>query len=105
MLYHVNVQTSLCFVSHHAGGGGASRVTWDDNTSVFVPPLHGFVSSVSDGKEVGRPLVQLPALVLLDGVTAVDVHGTVRIDGHHHLSDVAVDPPLLKPEDTQTFPF
>lgn len=54
---------------------------------------------------MGRPLVQLPALVLLDGVAAIDVHGTVRIDGHHHLSDVAVDPPLLKPEDTQTFPF
>lgn len=50
---------------------------------------------------MGRPLVQLAALVLLDGVAAVDVHGTVRIDGHHHLADVAVDPPLLKPEGAQ----
>lgn len=47
-----------------------------------------------------RPLVQLPAFVKLYGVTAVDVHGTVRVDGHHHLPDVAVDSPLLKPEHT-----
>lgn len=83
-------------------GGGASWATWDDNTSVFVPPLHGLISSVSDGEEVGRPLVQLAALVLLYGVAAVDVHGAIRIDGHHHLADVAVNPPLLKPEDEKT---
>lgn len=80
--------------------GGASPVTWDDDTGVFVPPLHGFVSSVGDGEEVGRTLVQLAALVPLDGVAAVDVHGTVRVNGHHHLSDVRVDPPLLKPKHT-----
>lgn len=79
---------------------GASRVTWDDNASVFVPPLHGFISSISNGKEVGRPLVQLTPLVLLYGVAAVDVHGTVGINRHNHLSDVSVDPPFLKPEDT-----
>lgn len=45
-----------------------------------------------------RPLVQLAALVLLHGVPAVDVHGAVRVDGHHHLPDVAVDPALFKPE-------
>lgn len=45
-----------------------------------------------------RPLVQLAALVLLHGVAAIDVHGAVGVDGHHHLPDVAVDPPLLKPE-------
>ena len=47
-----------------------------------------------------RPLIQLPAFVELDGVAAVDVHGTVRVDGHHHLPDVGVDSSLLKPEHT-----
>jgi hypothetical protein len=42
-------------------------------------------------------LVQLPALVLLDGVSTVDVHGAVRVNRHHHLADVGVDTALLKP--------
>lgn len=46
---------------------------------------------------MGGSLVQLAALVLLNGVPAVNVHGAVRVDGHHHLPDVGVDPPLLKP--------
>lgn len=50
-----------------------------------------------------RPLVQLAALVLLHSVPAVDVHGAVGVDGHHHLTDVAVDPGLLKPEDAGRF--
>lgn len=79
--------------------GGASCDTWDDNASVFVPPLHGFVSSISNGKQVWRPLVELTALVLFYDVPAVYVHGTVRVDRHHHLADVGVDPPLLKPEE------
>lgn len=88
-------ERAMCLLS--CTGVGASRVTWDDNTGVFVPPLHGFVSSICDGEEVGRPLVQLTALVLFDGVPAVNVHGTVRVNGHHHLPDVGVDPPLFKP--------
>lgn len=89
------------FSLQHLPLSGFSSVTWDHDTSVFVPPLHGFVSSVSYGEEVRRPLIQLAALVLLDGVAAVDVHGTIRIHRHHHLSDVGVDPPLLKPERRQ----
>lgn len=92
------VVTSLCaFLAE------PSCVTWDDDTGVFVPPLHGFVSGVGDGEEVWWPLVQLAALVLLHGVPAVDVHGAVGVDGHHHLPDVAVDPGLLKPEDAGRF--
>lgn len=73
-------------------------LTWDDNTGVLVPPLHGFVGCVCDGKQVGWAFVQLPALVLLDRIAAIDVHGTVRVDWHHHLPNVAVDASLFKPE-------
>lgn len=44
-----------------------------------------------------RALIQLSALVLLHHVPSVDVHGTVRVHGYHHLTNVAVDATLFEP--------
>lgn len=46
---------------------------------------------------MGRPLVELPALVLLDHVPPVDVQVLVRVHGNHHFSNKGVDPSFFKP--------
>lgn len=46
---------------------------------------------------MGRPLIELPTLVLLDGVPPVDVQVLVRIHGNNHLPDKGVNPAFLEP--------
>lgn len=46
---------------------------------------------------MGRPLVELPALVLFDRVPPVDVQVLVRIHGNNHLPNKGVNPALLEP--------
>lgn len=101
------VSRSKEFTSGYAGGlwgfwclRAWMRQTWNDDAGVFCTPLHGLIGSVWHGVQVRRVLVQLPASVSSDGLFAVDVHLSVRVNGDHHLSDVGVDTALFKPIQT-----
>lgn len=48
-----------------------------------------------------RVLIQLPASVRINGLFAVDVHLSVRVDGDDYLADEGVDTTLLKPVETE----
>ncbi|TNN65346.1 hypothetical protein EYF80_024501 [Liparis tanakae] len=67
----------------------ASRTQLDLSSMFFTLREGGgdMTGGVGDGEQVGRPLVQLAALILLHHVAPVDVHGAVRVDGHDHLPD------------------
>lgn len=66
-------------------------LTWDDNTGVSALSFHRFIRRVSHREDVWRPLVDLAALVLVHISLVVDIDCLVRVDRHHHLSNVCVD--------------
>lgn len=78
------------------------QLTWYHNAGVFGSPLHRLVSSISNGEEVRRPLVQLPSFVLLNRIPPIDVQVFVRIHGNNYLPNKCVNPAFFKPIQEET---
>lgn len=71
--------------------------TRNDDAGVLGAALHGLVSGVGQGKEVGWALVELAAAIAFHRRRAVEVQHSVRVHRHHHLPNVGVDATLQEP--------
>ena len=76
-------------------------LTGYNDARILRTPPHCFVCCIRYSEDMWWPLIDLPTLVLVYIILSVDVHGTVGVDGHHHLPDVRVDLTLLKPTNTK----